>query len=70
MSIFDFDMTKEQIHKGMKEMDVYVPVSQIEKELNMPVTTLQKVLKGERGLPKKWRKPLENYLLTQKRPQD
>lgn len=30
------------------------PISQIEKEWGIPATTLQKAIKGERKLPKKW----------------
>lgn len=33
---------------------VSVPVYQIEQDLGMPKTTLQKAIKGERELPKKW----------------
>lgn len=42
-------------------MPEYVPVRIIERTLGMPKTTLQKVLKGGRELPKKWAKPLEAY---------
>lgn len=41
---------------------VAVPVYQIEANLGMPKTTLQKAIKGERDLPKKWElKLLEAY---------
>lgn len=56
-------MTKEQIQKEIEEMDAYVPVKTIEERLGMPPTTLQKVLKGERKLPKKWHKILEAYFV-------
>lgn len=61
-------MTKSEIEKEINEMDVYVPVSKIEEILGMPITTLQKVLKGERKLPKKWGKKLEYYFIRCKTP--
>ncbi len=54
-------MTKEEIQKEILEMDAYLPVSKIEERLGMPKTTLQKVLSGERELPKKWLKVLSGY---------
>ena len=54
-------MNKESIEKAISEMPEYVPVRIIERNLGMPKTTLQKVLKGGRELPKKWIKPLEAY---------
>lgn len=54
-------MNKEDIEKAISEMTEYVPVKKIEQKLGMPKTTLQKVLKGERELPKKWIKPLEAF---------
>lgn len=56
-------MTKEQIQKEINEMDEYIPVSKIEEKLGMPTTTLQKVLKGNRELPKKWVKVLNSYFI-------
>lgn len=56
-------MTKEQIQAEIQEMDSYIPVSKIEESLGMPPTTLQKVLKGKRELPKKWVKVLEGYFV-------
>lgn len=56
-------MTKEEIQKEIAEMDVYLPVSKIEENLGMPKTTLQKVLSGERELPKKWSKVLGAYFV-------
>lgn len=63
MSIFVYIclMTKEQIEKAIAGMDEYVPLRIIERHLQMPKTTLQKVVKGQRELPKKWSKPLEAY---------
>ena len=58
-------LTKEQIQKEIEEMDSYLPVSKIEEALGMPPTTLQKVLKGTRTLPKKWQKPLEAYFVRE-----
>lgn len=55
--------TKEQIKKEIEEMDSYLPISEIEKRLGMPPTTLQKVLKGTRVLPKKWANILESYFV-------
>lgn len=43
---------KELIEKLISSYEI--PIYQIEKELGMPQTTLQKALKGERHLPKKW----------------
>lgn len=54
-------MDKDAIEKAISEMPTYVPVRIIERDLGMPKTTLQKVLKGGRELPKKWIKPLEAY---------
>lgn len=54
-------MTKEQIQAAIEGMNFYMPVSAIEKKLKMPPTTLQKTLKGERDLPAKWIKPLQNF---------
>ncbi len=54
-------MTKEQIEKEMAEMVEWMPISKIEETLQMPPTTLQKVLKGVRILPKKWDRKLEMF---------
>lgn len=54
-------MKKEDIESYIAAMPKYVPVRLIERKLNMPKTTLQKVLKGQRELPKKWVKPLEAF---------
>lgn len=45
-------MEKEEIIALLN--DVICPVYQIEADLGMPKTTLQKAIKGERKLPKKW----------------
>lgn len=58
-------LTKEQIQKELQEMDGYLPISEIEKRLGMPPTTLQKVLKGTRKLPAKYYKILEAYFVDQ-----
>ncbi len=57
-------MTKEQIEKEIAEMNEWMPISKIEERLGMPPTTLQKVLKGERKLPKKWVNKLEAYFVV------
>jgi plasmid maintenance system antidote protein VapI len=54
-------MTKEILKKNIDEMEIYLPVSAIEKNLGMPKTTIQQVLNGHRNLPKKWVKVLERY---------
>ena len=54
-------MSKDEIQTKIDKMDRYLSVSKIEKELGMPSTTLQKVLKGKRELPKKWVKVVEDY---------
>ena len=56
-------LPKEQIIKELEEMDGYLPISKIEERLGMPPTTLQKVLKGTRKLPKKWEAILEKYFV-------
>lgn len=57
-------MNKQQIQDGLDAMPEYLPIRQIEVLLKMPATTLQKVLKGDRELPKKWDKVLANYFLS------
>jgi hypothetical protein len=54
-------MTKEVLKKNIEDMEIYVPVRLIERDLEMPKTTLQQVLNGHRNLPKKWVKVLEKY---------
>jgi len=54
-------MTKETIQSLIDGLQKYKSVKEIEIEVKIPPTTLQKVLKGERRLPKKWEKPLETY---------
>ena len=54
-------MTKEEIQAAIDGMTFYMSISAIEKQLKMPATTLQKTLKGERDLPVKWIKPLQNF---------
>lgn len=34
----------------------------IEKEIGCPDTTLQKVVQGKQGLPKKWEEPLQKVI--------
>lgn len=55
----------------MKQEDINVllenvrrPIYKIEEDLGMPKTTLQKTVKGERGLPKKWAILLKDYVKT------
>ena len=53
-------MKKEEILELLAK--VVTPIYQIEQNLGMPKTTLQKAVKGERELPKKWSlKLLETY---------
>jgi hypothetical protein len=59
-------MTKEEIKKGIDEMEVYAPVTAIERDLDMPFSTLQKALSGTRSLPQKWHKPLRKYFLSKR----
>lgn len=54
-------MTKEVLKKNIEDMEIYLPISTIEKNLGMPKTTIQQVLNGHRKLPKKWIKFLEVY---------
>lgn len=60
--------TKDDIKKEIEGMNSYIPVSKIEKTLGMPPTTLQKVLSGERNLPKKWERVLEGYFVSKGKP--
>jgi hypothetical protein len=46
--------------------DIPTPVAQIEHELEMPKTTLQKAIKGKRDLPKRWDKAVIDYLKKHK----
>lgn len=57
-------LSREEIQKEIEEMATWFPVYEIEKRLNMPPTTLQKVLKGTRELPKKWHNILEAYFIS------
>jgi len=43
---------------------VYRPVCKIEEDLGMPKTTLQKAIKGDRSLPKRWSMELKDYVKT------
>jgi len=45
-------MDKKEIDILLRE--VTIPIYQIEENLGMPKTTLQKAIKGDRVLPKKW----------------
>jgi len=54
-------MTKEDLKKNIDEMEIYIPIRLIERNLAMPKTTIQQVLNGHRNLPKKWVKVLERY---------
>jgi predicted transcriptional regulator len=55
----------------MKQEDINIllenvrrPIYKIEEDLGMPKTTLQKTIKGERRLPKKWAILLKDYVKT------
>lgn len=54
-------MTQEDLKKYIDGMEIYIPIRLIERNLCIPKTTLQQVLKGNRKLPKKWVKVLEKY---------
>ncbi len=55
-------MNKQELRELIDSMDAYMPICNIEKELGMAKTTLQKALKYEdKKLPKKWVKPLINF---------
>ena len=59
-------MNKQELRELIDSMDVYMPICNIEKELGMAKTTLQKALKYEdKKLPKKWVKPLINFCKKQ-----
>ena len=60
-------LSKEEIRKEIENMDAWIPIYEIEKRLGMPPTTLQKVLSGNRELPKKWKNVLEAYFLANKK---
>lgn len=55
-------MNNIELKKLIDGMPIYISVRSIELSVGMPITTLQKSLKGEILLPKKWQKPLLNYL--------
>lgn len=59
-------MKKEELELLLK--DVPTPISKIEEELKMPRTTLQKALKGTRGLSKKWSIELRRWVGFQEAP--
>lgn len=59
-------MNRESIQKAIYELPVYKTVQEIESEIGMPRTTLQKYLKAGRQLPQKWVKPLEAYFCVPK----
>ena len=63
-------MNKEQIQKEIDGMAEYLPISEIEKRIGLPKTTLQKVLSGERELPKKWHRVVEVYFGVTKKEDD
>lgn len=54
-------MNKDELIKLLEK--VSTPVYQIEADLKMPKTTLQKAIKGERKLPKKWGLKLKEAFL-------
>lgn len=62
-------MTKEDIQKHIDAMPAYISISDIEKRVGMPATTLQKTLNGERDLPTKWIKPLQDFFGLKKTPE-
>lgn len=39
-------------------------ISGIERRLNMPVDTLRKAISGDQSLPKKYRKPLDKFIIN------
>lgn len=53
-------MTADELKKLLE--DVPKSISNIEAEIGMPKTTLQKAIKGQRGLAKKWVIALKNYV--------
>ncbi len=57
-------MNKEEIVNLLRLETL--PIYQIEKNLGMPTTTLQKALSGERELPKKWGIKLKLAYATKK----
>lgn len=59
-------MKKEELELLLK--DVVTPISKIEAELKMPKTTLQKALKGTRGLSKKWSLALVKWVTYEEAP--
>lgn len=57
-------MDRVKVQELLDNMGKYVPVYKIEAYLKMPTNTLQKALSEteERGLPKKWIKPLTDFV--------
>lgn len=56
------DYSDQQLKLIQLLSEVKTPVYKIETELGMPPTSLQKALKGKRGLPKRWSIALTNYV--------
>jgi hypothetical protein len=54
--------TQEHIRAWLNNHKDALNFRGIEQALHMPRTTLQKFVKGERNLPKKWEIPLVIYL--------
>ena len=53
-------MTKEELIVLMA--DVVRPMYKIEKDIGMPMNTLQRAMKGTKDLPKKWAVKLKGYI--------
>lgn len=60
-------MDKKEIERILSQ--VATPIYQIELMLGMPKTTLQKAIKGQRVLPKKWALKLQSAYIIKKQPE-
>lgn len=46
----------------------YLSIRAIENKIGCPRDTLQKYVQGRQGLPKKWEKPLEDFIKALQKP--
>lgn len=51
----------EKIEKWLIDNKEYLNVKSIERAIDCPQTTLQKVLQGKMAFPPKWKAPLEKW---------
>ena len=59
--------TSKKSLKWLRDNKSFLNINKIEKELDMPSSTLQKALGGNRGLPKIWETPVNEFVKKLKR---